>query len=89
MVQGDIYLHPSLTEAFGTVIVEAASCGLYVVTTKVGGIPEVLPNEMTSFAEPEENSLIDAAIDAINKIESNEIDTSKFHDAVAKDVQLE
>lgn len=84
MVQGDIYLHPSLTEAFGTVIVEAASCGLYVVTTKVGGIPEVLPNEMTSFAEPEENSLIDAAIDAINKIESNEIDTSKFHDAVAK-----
>ena len=55
---------------------------------KVGGIPEVLPNEMTSFAEPEENSLIDAAIDAINK-KSNEIDTSKFHDAVAKDVQLE
>ena len=34
MVQGDIYLHPSLTEAFGTVIVEAASCGLYVVTTQ-------------------------------------------------------
>lgn len=36
MIQGDIYLHPSLTEAFGTVLVEAASCGLYVVTTRVG-----------------------------------------------------
>jgi len=31
MVKGQIYLHPSLTEAFGTVIVEAASYGLYVV----------------------------------------------------------
>lgn len=84
MIQGDIYLHPSLTEAFGTVLVEAASCGLYVVTTRVGGIPEVLPSHMTSFAEPEANSLVDAAIDAINKIEHNEIDTSKFHDAVGE-----
>ncbi|VZH87189.1 unnamed protein product [Fusarium fujikuroi] len=47
MVRGHIYLHPSLTEAFGTVIVEAASCGLYVVCTQVGGIPEVLPSHMT------------------------------------------
>ncbi|RCK59619.1 Phosphatidylinositol N-acetylglucosaminyltransferase GPI3 subunit [Candida viswanathii] len=84
MVRGDIYLHPSLTEAFGTVLVEAASCGLYVVTTRVGGIPEVLPSHMTSFAEPEADSLVDAAIDAVNKIENNEIDTSKFHDAVTE-----
>ena len=84
MVQGDIYLHPSLTEAFGTVIVEAASCGLYVVTTKVGGIPEVLPGHMTSFAEPEEDSLVATALSAIDKIKSGEIDTSKFHVEVAK-----
>jgi len=55
MVRGDIYLHPSLTEAFGTVIVEAASCGLYVVATAVGGVPEVLPPHMTVFAKPEED----------------------------------
>ncbi|KAK6458978.1 uncharacterized protein RJT20DRAFT_148685 [Scheffersomyces xylosifermentans] len=84
MVQGDIYLHPSLTEAFGTVIVEAASCGLYVVTTKVGGIPEVLPAHMTSFAEPEEDSLVSAALTAIDLVKSGEIETSKFHDEVAK-----
>jgi len=57
MIRGDIYLHPSLTEAFGTVIVEAASCGLYVVATAVGGVPEVLPPHMTIFAKPEEDGL--------------------------------
>ena len=84
MVKGEIYLHPSLTEAFGTVIVEAASCGLYVVTTKVGGIPEVLPQHMTSFAEPEEDSLVDALLQAIDKVASGEIDTSLFHLEVAQ-----
>ena len=44
---------------------------------------------MTSFAEPEENSLIDAAIDAINKIESNEIRYLKISRCGCKDVQLE
>ncbi|EGW34268.1 uncharacterized protein SPAPADRAFT_59688 [Spathaspora passalidarum NRRL Y-27907] len=84
MVQGDIYLHPSLTEAFGTVIVEAASCGLFVVTTKVGGIPEVLPKEIFRFAEPEEDSLVDATLNAIDLIQSGEIDTSTFHSVVSK-----
>ncbi|CAI5755941.1 unnamed protein product [Candida verbasci] len=79
MIQGDIYLHPSLTEAFGTVIVEAASCGLYVVTTKVGAIPEVLPSDMFNFAEPEEISLISAIKLAIEKIENQEVNTYQFH----------
>ena len=35
-------------------ILEAACCGLLVVTTNVGGIPEVLPDSMTVFAKPEE-----------------------------------
>lgn len=84
MVQGQIYLHPSLTEAFGTVIVEAASCGLYVVTTKVGGIPEVLPHHMTTFAEPEQNSLVECTLQAIDLVLSGAIDTSAFHQEVAK-----
>ena len=33
-------------------IVEAASCGLHVVSTKVGGIPEVLPSEFVSLRDP-------------------------------------
>ncbi|KAF2461933.1 glycosyltransferase family 4 protein [Lineolata rhizophorae] len=82
MVRGHIYLHPSLTEAFGTVIVEAASCGLYVVCTRVGGIPEVLPAHMTTFAKPEEDDIVAATSQAIERMRSNKIRTERFHDQV-------
>jgi phosphatidylinositol N-acetylglucosaminyltransferase subunit A len=82
MVRGQIYLHPSLTEAFGTVIVEAASCGLYVVCTRVGGIPEVLPAHMTVFAKPEEDDLVAATGKAIAALRANRVRTERFHDQV-------
>jgi len=40
-LQGHIFLNASLTEAFCIAIVEAAACGLLVVSTHVGGVPEV------------------------------------------------
>lgn len=46
LTRGDIFLNCSLTESFCIAIVEAASCGLLVVSTAVGGVPEVLPDEM-------------------------------------------
>ncbi|KAK5297023.1 Phosphatidylinositol N-acetylglucosaminyltransferase GPI3 subunit [Cryomyces antarcticus] len=82
MVRGHIYLHPSLTEAFGTVIVEAASCGLYIVCTRVGGIPEVLPPHMTTFAAPEEDDIVRATGEAIGKIRGNRVRTERFHEQV-------
>ncbi|GKT76300.1 glycosyltransferase family 4 protein [Colletotrichum tofieldiae] len=84
MVRGHIYLHPSLTEAFGTVIVEAASCGLYVVCTQVGGIPEVLPSHMTVFAKPEEDDLVIATGRAIAALRANKVRTERFHEQVQK-----
>ncbi|RCI11355.1 hypothetical protein L249_7130 [Ophiocordyceps polyrhachis-furcata BCC 54312] len=84
MVRGHIYLHPSLTEAFGTVIVEAASCGLYVVCTQVGGIPEVLPSHMTTFAKPEEDDLVLATGKAITAVRAGKVRTDRFHDQVKK-----
>ena len=82
MVRGHIYLHPSLTEAFGTVIVEAASCGLYVVCTRVGGIPEVLPAHMTTFAKPEEDDLVLETGRAIAALRTGKVKTERFHDQV-------
>jgi len=52
--RGQIFVNTSLTEAFGIAILEAACAGLYVVSTRVGGVPEILPEDMISFAEPEE-----------------------------------
>jgi phosphatidylinositol glycan class A protein len=82
MVRGHIYLNPSLTEAFGTVIVEAASCGLYVVCTRVGGIPEVLPYHMTTFAKPEEDDLVAVTGQAIEAMRAGRIRTERFHEQV-------
>ncbi len=59
LVQGHIFLNTSLTEAFCIAILEAASCGLQVVSTRVGGIPEVLPDSMITLSEPNVSDLID------------------------------
>ncbi|XP_015586477.1 N-acetylglucosaminyl-phosphatidylinositol biosynthetic protein isoform X2 [Cephus cinctus] len=50
--KGHIFLNTSLTEAYCMAIVEAASCGLQIVSTKVGGIPEVLPSDLIYLVEP-------------------------------------
>lgn len=57
--KGHIFLNTSLTEAYCMAIVEAASCGLQVVSTKVGGIPEVLPPDLIYLVEPTVPSLIE------------------------------
>ncbi|KAL1234732.1 Phosphatidylinositol N-acetylglucosaminyltransferase subunit A [Trichinella pseudospiralis] len=51
LVLGDIFLNTSLTEAFCMTILEAASCGLHVVATRVGGVPEVLPKDLITLAD--------------------------------------
>jgi len=57
-------MNTSLTEAFCIAILEAACAGLYVVSTRVGGIPEILPEDMISFANPDEDG------DSLNPIHS-------------------
>nr|CAG4650115.1 EOG090X0515 [Sida crystallina] len=65
LVKGHIFLNTSLTEAYCMAIVEAASCGLQIVSTKVGGIPEVLPDDMIELAEPNVNDIVTAIDKAI------------------------
>ena len=57
--RGHIFLNTSLTEAFCSAILEAASCGLLCVSTNVGGVPEVLPPSMIFLAQPKPTSLIE------------------------------
>jgi phosphatidylinositol glycan class A protein len=56
--RGHIFLNTSLTESFCIAILEAACCGLLVVTTDVGGVPEVLPPHMAYLAKPDEKSIL-------------------------------
>nr|CAG4650931.1 EOG090X0515 [Simocephalus serrulatus]SVE94203.1 EOG090X0515 [Simocephalus serrulatus] len=66
LLRGHIFLNTSLTEAYCIAIVEAAACGLQVVSTKVGGVPEVLPPEMIWMAQPNTNAIVSALDDAID-----------------------
>ncbi|XP_038258263.1 phosphatidylinositol N-acetylglucosaminyltransferase subunit A isoform X2 [Dermochelys coriacea] len=70
LVQGHIFLNTSLTEAFCMAIVEAASCGLQVVSTRVGGIPEVLPENLIILCEPSVKSLCDGLEKAVAQLRS-------------------
>jgi phosphatidylinositol N-acetylglucosaminyltransferase subunit A len=66
---GHIFLNTSLTEAYCMAIVEACSVGLHIVSTKVGGVPEVLPESLNVIlAQPDVTSLIAALEMTIERI---------------------
>ena len=82
MIRGHLLLSTSLTEAFGTVLVEAASCGLMVVATRVGGVPEVLPDNMTVFVLPEVEDVIRGVTEAVGLLTSRAVRRDRFHSLV-------
>lgn len=82
MVRGHMLLSTSLTEAFGTVLVEAACCGLMVVATRVGGVPEVLPGNMTVFVLPEVQDVIRGVTEAVGLLTTKAVRRDRFHDQV-------
>jgi phosphatidylinositol glycan class A protein len=47
---------------------EAASCGLLTVSTRVGGVPEVLPDDMVVLAEPAPEDMVRAVRKAIDML---------------------
>ena len=69
MVLGPIYLNTSLTEAFCIANVEAASCGLYVISTDTGGVDEVLPDNMITLVKPNKDNIIKGIAEVISKID--------------------
>ncbi|KAG5635366.1 hypothetical protein H0H81_011541 [Sphagnurus paluster] len=80
--QGAIFMNTSLTESFGIAILEAACAGLYVVSTRVGGVPEILPKDMISFAEPEEDDVFRAISEAIDIVRAGKHDPQTAHERV-------
>ena len=61
----DIFCVPSYTEAFGVANIEALAHGISVISTSVGGIPEVLDNGKNGWLVESGNS--QALADAITE----------------------
>jgi glycosyltransferase involved in cell wall biosynthesis len=48
----DVFLLPSAQESFGLAALEAMTCEVPVVASKVGGLPEVIDHGVTGFLHP-------------------------------------
>lgn len=48
----DLFLLPSASESFGLVALEAMACGVPVIASNVGGLPEVVPEGEAGFLTP-------------------------------------
>ena len=81
LCRGHIFLNTSLTESFCIAILEAACCGLLVVTTDVGGVPEVLPPHMAYLAHPDEKSILRQIRKAVMNVKTTK--TDNFYNEVA------
>ena len=51
----DLFLLPSAEESFGVAALEAMACGVPVVASEVGGLPEVIEHGISGFLHPVED----------------------------------
>ncbi len=54
----DVFVLASENETFGQVFIEAMSCGLPVIGTKVGGIPEIISDSYNGYLIPSNDSSV-------------------------------
>lgn len=81
----DIFVLASENETFGQVFIEAMSCGLPVIGTKVGGIPEIISDSYNGYLIPPDDSSILAQ--KIEVLINNKLTRDSFIKAGIKTVQ--
>lgn len=78
----DVFILPSLSESFGQVLLEAMSCGLPVIASRVGGIPETIEHGVNGLLVQPGNAR--ALVAAIQKLAANPELTRELGDNNAK-----
>ena len=74
----DVLVLPSFSESFGLVLIEALACEKAVIGSDVGGISEIITDDVGLLIDPNDSSSLSDAIDKIigddgfrNKLSSN------------------
>ena len=81
----DVFVLPSENETFGQVFIEAMACGLPVIGTNVGGIPEIISDSYNGYLIPPNDSSILAQM--IEKLINDRSTRNKFIKAGIKTVE--
>ena len=86
MSAADVFVLPSVREAFGLVLLEAAAAGVPVIATRVGGIPEIIEDFKTGLLVPSENA--EALVEALRKLFQNPKGASIMRQAALDRVEI-
>lgn len=61
-----VFVLPSQNETFGQVFLESMACGLPVIGTKVGGIPEIISDSYNGYlVQPDDSSILAQRIETL------------------------
>ncbi|MFH0749450.1 MAG: glycosyltransferase family 4 protein [Candidatus Gottesmanbacteria bacterium] len=64
--ESDVFVLTSENETFGQVFIEAMSCGIPVIGTKVGGIPEIISDSYNGYlVQPDDASILAQRIEKL------------------------
>jgi glycosyltransferase involved in cell wall biosynthesis len=80
-------VHPATAEGLGVALLQAASCGIPVVASNVGGVPEIIIDQETGLLVPPEDS--NALRDAIISLLENPARAKKLGQAARQLVDEE
>ena len=78
----DVFIMPSGSETFGLAALEAMSCGVPVVASNIGGLPELVDHGVNGFLCPLDN--VDAFAERIRQIVSSDTLQQSMGDAARK-----
>lgn len=79
----DVYIHPARFETFPTTVIESLACGIPVVASSVGGIPEQIVDGITGLLVPPGNP--DLLAQSIERLEDDISFRLTMGTAAAKD----
>jgi glycosyltransferase involved in cell wall biosynthesis len=60
--RADIFVLPTRFEGYGMVLTEALACGLPIVSTRTGPIPNLVPADAGLLVEPDDPAALEAAL---------------------------
>jgi N-acetyl-alpha-D-glucosaminyl L-malate synthase BshA len=81
----DLFLLPSAQESFGLAALEAMACGVPVVASRVGGLPEIIEDGVTGFLCPPD--AVDAMADRSVEILTDAARHAALSRAAVEDVR--